>query len=1802
MKKRLLSLMLALVLIIGMLPVTTIAAATRYRVTLMYGTDYALQVWASNEGEVTYTKNKEVTFTDSEGTEFTGWVQENVEITDEQTEEWNTKYYYDSAAGQCVLVLKGAKLDSYNNPAQKAVSSSYAIYGLNVYNSHSLRIEIMEDSIMEATTIVLANGTADSKLKDLEVISHGNAKLSCDTKGYFAYMQASFVKLNANIEYNGNGNSFLYLNKSGGYYQIDGGHLKVSAYRFTAHSNSSYPIYLNGGSLDVTTTNRFAYSPVKYAEGLCYTAKNASGTSLNLTGGNSSKRVIVETYESHVLTGEFTDCTAGGTCATCGATVAGRAAHEAAADDDNCVTAITCKYCDVVMVEGNAEHEPGEPSGNCAVAVTCKNCSFETTPAKEHTPKDPVIENETDKDYESVVYCSVCEKEVSRETVSKLCPHTNNNLLSQVDPTCTVDGVAYRYCNDCQENYEEVLPATGHDHVAGTPVAPTINAQGYTPYICNSCGDTYNSDFVDVLWAAACIGEQGFNSLKEAVEAAQDGDTIILRKNMKTGDAVYIDKNITINFNGHYYCIDKPYEGAAMVIAPNVVVTLKDTRGSNSGKFMVIYSNAEGICSKNFNYLIKNNGTLYVENLILNGNNLHGAGDTYTIENTGTIYLNKGTIVNARVNALNPVDGSVTKAADVSVKAPTGYHFDAETGILEKHSYAESLVEPTVYEIAYLVYTCDCGDNYRIYLTGTKKLPAIAKNTETGILYASVQEAVDAARNGQVIEMLDKVQYGKTLTIPEGKNITIDMKGFYYAVKQVQGGAAVIVEEGAELNLISAGTSGAVKAEYASYKDFYSVIDNSGTVTIENVVINGNNLFNEGSSAIVNNGLVTLKDDTKINIRKNDKRVTEFGGEGEINDQSQNNAPLADLSQMANVILDKSASAGNALTVHPGSNITYTITIINNNDTAISVNVVDTLPNGTAFVSGCDDVRGTSLYWSEKNIAPGEVRTITYTVKADYTLAQIRANKEDTVIKNTAAKVITTVVPAPEDDIWVLETFNKEDIRKLKMGINALVTANLNGNKKTTPYNGLTLISAMYTAGFTCGAGFGTTDPDEVLNMVYDKSGQGGSSSGAGGAEDVTDTAVNLLDRVVPTLYGGTAVPAEKDSLFRGERATNVTVDNLITGDVIFANNDGVTKAFIYDGTYLVEVSKTNVTTNIAPESVLATLPESDRYVVIRPSTNLNITYSLNEGEYFNKADKEGYTDLEKALIATAEAYLLRGDRTQYTDDSTGTSTNRAQSTLKQPEDYTVDQYGYTNCAYFTYDVHWATYGVAAQATLSSTGKKQIQSTTTYLADAAKYKWDPVTKTGGNKSTIFYCEPMVKDADGKYVSNMTAEEQAEVKQYIYDNLRPGDIICIRRQSGSGHAMLYVGNGTIIHSSGSNYSRENNADTHEASIRFRMVADLFDPAIYNSTSYVFNLVSFSIVRLQNLTTDPTISENTKNRVDNMKGIVGEKIASTSMGKTVSPGDEITYTFFVNNTNEEAKQIAIRDVLSEHVTFVSATNDAAVSGSNISWDITVPAHTRMEITYTVKVNEGVATYTCIDGSKATINGVSHKCINTYVANTLTAEQQQKIVEAVETVKGMEGVSELNSVEIANLIYKTAFGIENLFGEEVTSHSLLVNGNPTNTVAKATNNIGIFNDSTYWGSSNTTTVAFKDDNTSNASKMVAPGMFGGGLVYTTSNEPSTRYTYANGSTLRARLFWEKDLVIGDLFVMRGSSTKNNVTTYYEQMYIYTGNDTFVSIGNTFNLFSEKSVYERFQIAPNISTFKYLAVLRPSIVFEEI
>jgi hypothetical protein len=176
-------------------------------------------------------------------------------------------------------------------------------------------------------------------------------------------------------------------------------------------------------------------------------------------------------------------------------------------------------------------------------------------------------------------------------------------------------------------------------------------------------------------------------------------------------------------------------------------------------------------------------------------------------------------------------------------------------------------------------------------------------------------------------------------------------------------------------------------------------------------------------------------------------------------------------------------------------------------------------------------------------------------------------------------------------------------------------------------------------------------------------------------------------------------------------------------------------------------------------------------------------------------------------------------------------------------------------------------------------------------------------------------------------------------------------------------------------------------------------------------------------------------------------------------------------------------------------------------------------------------------------------------------------------------------MDTIQVANLIYKTAFGVDHIFGEQVDTLGKLI-GNFSGDASKQ--NVGVFNDTSYW--SDSSIVSLMDSNTSKPAMMVAPGMYGGRKVYTSKSagETCNRYLNVADNPLRSRYFWEKDLVVGDLFFMKSSSA-----SYF---YIYIGNDTLVNLTNM----QTYPAREWLQRTP--SGWNYYAVLRPSIVWENI
>ena len=660
-------------------------------------------------------------------------------------------------------------------------------------------------------------------------------------------------------------------------------------------------------------------------------------------------------------------------------------------------------------------------------------------------------------------------------------------------------------------------------------------------------------------------------------------------------------------------------------------------------------------------------------------------------------------------------------------------------------------------------------------------------------------------------------------------------------------------------------------------------------------------------------------------------------------------------------------------------------------------------------------------------------------------------------------------------------------------------------------YSGIDLASRLYVHAFT----------QDVFNN-----------------NGITDTALEnlltgentaLLDMVAPGLFGGKSMPAT----IAGVKGTAgaVAEKDLINGDILLA--DGKVYAYA-NGLWSLETGAVPVET----AAVLAGLSEADKYAVLRPSIVLE---SLLTPTDIN-APLDQLNDYQEALIATAEAYLLRGEKLQYSDTrftvqgATLDTEFRWQSKRNAPEDCTAVEWGYTNCAAFTYEVYYQALGFALPDDMYTTKKL-------------------TNNSPGNGTQVYYYH---REVD----SVQTEEEKAQVQQEFLSKLQPGDILVVLRNNSSGHAMLYVGNGNIIHSSGGvyQYTASVGTEVYEASIRRMKVMDyFFNPA--SAKGYVFGIVTdLSIVRPLDIF-EGEIPQNTQNRVANMQGIMAQKLSSHSKAQTVNPGETMTFTYEIYNTNSTAVTLDITETLPQELHYLSGT--ATVSGNHLSWQVTVPADTRVQVSYTAQVNGATPYGTTIQSLDSTVGGVTVKCAPVQVKRTFTATEQAAIIEKVQQLRA--GGNSLTQLALANEIYLAATG-ETLF--DSTDITTVCEGDD-----------GIF---LKWKMSTETTKRqlFQVNTGSKYQKLVAPTLYGGYRMYTPMWQQD-----------RTRLPQPDDLQIGDLLVGRTLSSK--VT------WLYLGQEMgFVNLSKATLDADTITAAQRLERLHGYGY--YFAILRPSFALE--
>ena len=536
-----------------------------------------------------------------------------------------------------------------------------------------------------------------------------------------------------------------------------------------------------------------------------------------------------------------------------------------------------------------------------------------------------------------------------------------------------------------------------------------------------------------------------------------------------------------------------------------------------------------------------------------------------------------------------------------------------------------------------------------------------------------------------------------------------------------------------------------------------------------------------------------------------------------------------------------------------------------------------------------------------------------------------------------------------------------------------------------------------------------------------------------------------------------------------------------------------------------------------------------------------------------------GLTTKQVAILETAKAFLAKGEALQYDSIYLCTGKNAAGTTLNRntrrnmhlsPEEATMQDNRYTVCSGFTYSVYEEALGIQIPV----------------------YTIDLMEEVFNNKDNKTYVPILEKTSDNPDL------------QEFRDALQIGDVIVYRAGAEedadiapdatnaelygtSGHAMLYIGNGQIMHSSGTHYDSTTREDKKEdnGTIRIDNVYKmLLTP---DSSEYLLRkdaegeyIRSYYAI-LRPLETEAgknaEITNSAKTRMK-YNGLVTELKSSTITKQSVNLGETITYKVMVTNNGETTyTNLPVEIQIPEYTTYKenSVSHNGILNQNKIKWEIkTLFPNQTVELSFCIKVNNVADNMRKEIIAQASIECIKSNIIKNQIGANLTKEEQKAIIATVNQyyIKGQQGFVEgtSGSIPMENITLppeeagegkKIKFNVGN-FMTAIYREAFGVNLAMTSTTTVADS---IFQTA---GTLGVTPVynLISAETGNNIRKMLVSDLYGGRKVFTDDLTP------------RAKIIEEYYLQVGDIILVRSDSEETETGTFY----MYIGENQLVTI----------------------------------------
>lgn len=287
---------------------------------------------------------------------------------------------------------------------------------------------------------------------------------------------------------------------------------------------------------------------------------------------------------------------------------------------------------------------------------------------------------------------------------------------------------------------------------------------------------------------------------------------------------------------------------------------------------------------------------------------------------------------------------------------------------------------------------------------------------------------------------------------------------------------------------------------------------------------------------------------------------------------------LTRMTNMEGILAEKLSSHTSGMTVNPGDTMTFTFSITNYGDAEKAVQIKDTVPSNTTYVSGADAVDGNSLTWTV-SVPAGSTASVSYEVKVNE-----NAPYGD-VVYSEDSTVCGIAVRCPK--VYIECTLSEQEQLAIRSAAEDLLSSS---------DRGVALADAIYTRAI--GKTTGLPEKfEELINGLFIQDGIV--------QYKLNDTG-DLLNAIVPGTFGGYFVSSrvfvENTHRLEDIRTSQPCAQDLIPGDIIVAVNSGETANqelyLVLDDTLLDLMTGEN----LESQPLLDKLLGYNRFAILRPS------------------------------------------------------------------------------------------------------------------------------------------------------------------------------------------------------------------------------------------------------------------------------------------------------------------------------------------------------------------------------------------------------------------------------------------------------------------------------------------------------------------------------------------------------------------------------------------------------------------------